>query len=55
MPADQEGKAGTHFICHHGVVKLDREMTKLRLVFDGSARSNKQVLSLNDHLETEFN
>ena len=55
VPADQEDKAGTHFICHHGVVKLDRETTKLRVVFDGSARSNKQVLSLNDHLETGVN
>ena len=55
VPADQEDKAGNHFICHHGVVKLDRETTKVRMVFDGSARSNKQVLSLNDHLETGVN
>ena len=52
---DEEDRPGAHFICHHGVVKLDRETTKLRVVFGGSARSNSQVLSLNDHLETGAN
>ena len=55
VPTDEEDKASAHFICHHGVIKLDRETTKLRVVFDGSARSNSQVLSLNDHLETGAN
>ena len=50
VPTDEEDKAGAHFICHHGVVKLDRETTKLHVVFDGSARSNSQVLSLNREL-----
>ena len=52
VPTNEEDKKGTHFICHHGVVKLDRETTKVRVVFDGLARSSSQVLSLNDHLET---
>lgn len=51
VPDNQETKGDTHFICHHGVVKRDRETTKLRVVFDGSARSAKDVLSLNDRLE----
>ena len=33
---------------HHPVVKLDRTSTKVRIVLDGSARSNMDDLSLND-------
>ena len=48
-----EGKA--HFICHHGVVRKDHDTTKLRIVFDGSAKSGPEELSLNDRLEVGEN
>ena len=43
-----------HFLCHFGVVRNDRQTTKLRVVFDGSARSGTS-LSLNDRLDSGSN
>ena len=37
------------YLPHHAVIKQDRTTTKLRIVFDGSARTN-QSLSLNECL-----
>ena len=39
-----------HYLCHHGVVRKDHDTTKLRIVFDGSQKSNPEQLSLNDTL-----
>ena len=39
-----------HFIPHHGVCRKDRETTKLRIVFDGSAKTSERKLSMNDYL-----
>ena len=51
VPA-QENKIGNqYFIPHHGVVRRDKETTKLRVVFDGSARANQGELSMNECLE----
>ena len=48
----QENKPGNqYFIPHHGVVRRDKETTKLRVVFDGSARVSQGELSLNECLE----
>ena len=44
-------KDNCHFLPHHGVKKMDRETTKLRIVFDASAKIDKASLSLNDCLE----
>ena len=41
----------THYLPHFGVTRKDRETTKLRIVFDGSAKSQENDLSLNDYLE----
>lgn len=41
----------SHFLPHHGVIKQDRQTTKLQVVFDGSAKSSNDDLSLNDCLQ----
>ena len=41
----------SHFLPHHGVIKQDRQTTKLRVIFDGSAKSSNDDLSLNDCLQ----
>ena len=41
-----------HYLPHHGVIRKNRETTKLRIVYDGSAKSPGQQLSLNDCLPT---
>ena len=51
VPPEEEEREGAHFLCHFGVIRSDRETTKLRIVFDGSAKSNKSSLSLNDRLD----
>ena len=51
VPKDEEKKSGTHFMPHHGVVRKVHKTTKLRIVFDGSAKGSEGGLSLNEHLE----
>ena len=34
-PLDQESVADAFFLPHHGIVRIDQETTKLRIVFDG--------------------
>ena len=41
-----------HYLPHHGVVRQDSQTTKLRIVYDGSARALGDLYSLNDCLET---
>ena len=40
-----------YFLLHHGVSRRDKETTKLRIVFDGSAKPSEDDLSLNKCLE----
>ena len=38
-----------HYLLHHSVIHKDKEITKVRVVYDNSARVDGQP-SLNDHL-----
>ena len=40
-----------HFLLHHAVIRKDKQTTKVGVVFDGSAKSSKDDLSVNDRLE----
>ena len=51
VPTELENKENVHMMPHHGVVRKDRQTSKLRVVFDGSAKTSPNSLSLNDHLE----
>ena len=42
----------THYMPHHAVIREDKKTTKLRIVYDGSARGDGDELSLNDCLQT---
>ena len=54
IESDLEAKR-VHYSPHHAVVRKDRETTKVRVVYDGSAKSSKQDRSLNDCLEVGDN
>ena len=41
-----------HYIPHHAVIRQNRETTKVRVIYDGSAKSKDQHYALNDCLET---
>ena len=51
VPETEEKLEGTHFLPHHGVLRDDRQTTRLRIVFDGSTREDPNQFSLNDCLE----
>ena len=40
-----------YFLPHHGVIRQDKETSKLRIAFDGSAKPSEDDFSLNDCLE----
>ena len=50
VPVEKEDNSATQYIPHHGVIRNDRDTTKLRIVFDGSAKERNNEQSLNDHL-----
>ena len=55
VPNSQASSEKTHYLCHHSVVRKDHYTTKLRIVFDGSAKSEPNQLSLNDCLQLDEN
>ena len=44
------GVGKVHYIPHHEVIRVDKDTTKLRIVYDASARSGKNSLSLTNCL-----
>ena len=51
VPISEKTNSKVYFIADHCVVRKKRETSKVRIVFDGSAKSPNQAYSLNDHLE----
>ena len=47
---ERRNKEDVHYLPHHVVIRQNRETTKLRIVYDGSAKSPGQDRSLNDCL-----
>ena len=47
----QQIQSMVHYLPHHGVMRQDHTSTKLRIVYNGSARSTKNDRSLNDCLQ----
>lgn len=45
VPKAEWNACNTHFLPHHGVVREDKDTTKLRIVFDGSAKVEITSLS----------
>jgi hypothetical protein len=41
VPFNEFDTTGAHYLTHHGVVRSEKETTKLRVVFDGSAKENE--------------
>ena len=44
-------KPVTHYLPHHGVIRKESQTTKLKIVYDGSARDVGDDYSLNDCLQ----
>ena len=52
---DPSHNGSAHYLPHHAVIRKERETTKLRIVYDGSAKLDTNDLSLNDYLDTAPN
>lgn len=53
--SSNDNKSRVYYSPHHAVIGKDRETTKVYIVYNGSAKSSKEELSLNDCLETGEN
>ena len=53
VAADKDSEEeDVHYLPHHAVIRRDRETTKQRIVYDGSAKPRERTHSSNDCLET---
>ena len=50
VPEEESANTSKHYIPHHEIVTPEKTTTKLRIVFDASAKTNKGNQSLNDSL-----
>lgn len=48
VPSSELDSKRCHFLPHHCVIREDKDTTKVRIVFDGSAKSNFGLHSLNN-------
>lgn len=46
VPQSKLSSVGAHFLPHHGVVREDKDTTKLRIVFNGSAKAEARHHSM---------
>lgn len=51
VPKADWNACNAHFLPHHGVLREDKDMTNLRIVFDRSAKVERLHHSLNECLE----
>ncbi len=49
-PSNNNGVGRVHYIPHHEIIRSDKQTTKLRVVYDASAKSERELPSLNDCL-----
>ena len=56
IPPENKGSAQVHYLPHHAVIHTDKSTTKLRIVYDASAKANGTP-SLNEclHVGPKFN
>ena len=47
---DTKQSSSCHYLPHHGVRRVDKETTQLCIVFNGSAKVDKRLFSLNNCL-----
>ena len=52
VPPSSNGQKNIHYLPHHCVIRKDKVTTKLRVVYDGSAKTEARNYSLNDCLLT---
>ena len=50
VPEEESANTSKHYIAHHEIVTPEKTTTKLRIVFDASAKTKKGNQSLNDSL-----
>ena len=51
VPENDENQAQTHFLSHVSLIRTDRETTKVRVGFDGSAKTDRSTAFIKKCLE----